>query len=114
MGDLVGRRISLGPEGSGTRALAFQLLADYTIRLDEIMWGGVRRDGIPPLDHPPIMSGSQASYLEEDHVVFGVEVNGEARAYPKRILGHHEMVKDKVGGEEINGVQVLREPAVGA
>ena len=74
------------------------------IRLDEIMWGGVRRDGIPPLDHPTMIPAAKAEYLGADNVVFGVEVNGDARAYPKRILAHHEMVKDKVGDEEINGV----------
>jgi hypothetical protein len=36
--------------------------------------------------------------------VFGVEVSGEASAYPKRILAWHEMVKDQVGGESINGI----------
>jgi len=75
-----------------------------TIRLDEIVWGGVERDGIPPLDHPMMISADEASYLGDDNVVFGVEIHGDARAYPKRILAHHEMVKDKVGDEEINGV----------
>lgn len=34
--DLIGKRVSLGPEGSGTRALAIQLLADNNLREDEI------------------------------------------------------------------------------
>ena len=75
-----------------------------TIRLDEVLWGGVRRDGIPPLDHPEMISVGEATYLRDDNVVFSVEINGDARAYPKRILAHHEMVKDKVGDLEINGV----------
>jgi len=75
-----------------------------TIRLDEIRWGGVVRDGIPPLKDPKIVSATQATYLDDGNVVFGVEINGDARAYPKRILGWHEMVKDTVGGESINGV----------
>ena len=74
------------------------------IRLDEIRWGGVRRDGIPPLKNPQTSSAADANYLADSDVVFGVEVNGEARAYPKRILAWHEMVKDVVGGESINGV----------
>ena len=77
-----------------------------TIRLDEIRWGGVRRDGIPPLSAPHRVAADapQAAYLQDDHVVFGVTFNGESRAYPKRILAWHEMVKDTVGGESINGV----------
>lgn len=74
-----------------------------TIRLDEIRWGGVKRDGIPPLESPEKIDAADADYLEDDNVIFGVEFNGEAVAYPKRILAWHEMVKDTVGGESING-----------
>ena len=74
------------------------------IRLDEIRWGGVRRDGIPPLDHPTMLAAGEASYLADSDVVFGVSIKGEARAYPKRILAWHEMVRDRIGGEEFNGV----------
>ncbi len=74
------------------------------IRLDEIRWGGVVRDGIPPLDHPKMMRAREAAYLADDNIVFGIERNGDARAYPKRILAWHEMVRDRIGGEELNGV----------
>ncbi len=75
-----------------------------TIRLDEIRWGGVRRDGIPPLQKPKMISVEEATYLEDDNVVFGIEINGDARAYPKRILAWHEMFRDTVGGRSVNGV----------
>lgn len=75
-----------------------------TIRLDEIRWGGVQRDGIPPLDRPKMVPADQAGYLKNRHVVFGVEINGDARAYPKRILAWHEMFKDVIGGVSVNGV----------
>ncbi|MEM9414883.1 MAG: DUF3179 domain-containing protein [Planctomycetota bacterium] len=77
-----------------------------TMRLDEIRWGGVERDGIPPLDHPAAVAAEddEADYLGEDDIVFGVMIHGQARAYPKRILGWHEMVKDTVGGVSVNGV----------
>jgi len=82
----------------------FSQAANATIRLDEIRWGGVVRDGIPPLKNPLTLPASEAEYLSDTDVVFGVVVNGEARAYPKRILAWHEMVKDVVGGTPINGV----------
>ena len=75
-----------------------------TIRLDEIRWGGVHRDGIPPLNKPQMVSAAQAKYLGDSDVVFGVEINGDARCYPKRILAWHEMFKDTIGGESICGV----------
>lgn len=72
-----------------------------TIRLDEIDWGGVAVNGIPPLEQPRVLAASAASYLRDSHVVFGVVVNGEARAYPKRILAWHEMAHDRVGGIDL-------------
>ena len=74
------------------------------IRLDEIRWGGVVQDGIPPLRQPKMIKASQADYLEDDNVVFGIEVNGDVRAYPKRILAWHEMFIDNVGGTDFAGV----------
>lgn len=74
------------------------------IRLDEIRWGGVGQDGIPPLRDPEMMSAGEATYLDDDNIVFGIEINGDARAYPKRILAWHEMFVDAVGGVDIAGV----------
>ena len=75
-----------------------------TVRLDEIRWGGVGQDGIPPLRSPKMVEATNASYLEDDHVVFGVQVNGDSRAYPKRILAWHEMFVDTIGGVDLAGV----------
>ena len=74
------------------------------IRLDEIRWGGVLQDGIPPLRYPEMISVKQATYLQDDNIVFGISHNGDARAYPKRVLAWHEMFIDTIGGEEIAGV----------
>lgn len=69
------------------------------IRLEEISWGGVIMDvGIPSLDNPPMIAASEASYLLDDDLVFGVEINGDVRAYPLRIMGWHEMFNDTIGG----------------
>ena len=74
------------------------------IRLDEVRWGGVKQDGIPPLRQPKMITATEADYLEDDNVVFGVILNGDARAYPKRILAWHEMFIDEIGGTEYAGV----------
>ena len=74
------------------------------IRLDEIRWGGVLQDGIPPLRNPAMIEAVAADYLDDDNVVFGIEINGDARAYPKRILAWHEMFVDTVGGMPVTGV----------
>ena len=68
------------------------------IRIEEIVWGGVAKDGIPDLIAPPVVSATEADYLLPDDRVFGVSINGEHRAYPLRILNRHEMANDVLGG----------------
>lgn len=71
------------------------------IRVEEIVWGGVVPDGIPALNRPQTLTARAARYLDDEEPVFGVHINGEARAYPLRILDWHEMANDVVGGVPI-------------
>ena len=73
----------------------------YRIRLEEIVWGGVRKDGIPALTNPKHVKPAEATYLTPQELVFGVSFNGDSRAYPLRILDWHEMFNDVVGGKPI-------------
>ena len=68
------------------------------IRFEEVTWGGVPKDGIPSLDNPKRIAAAQADYLKPDDLVFGVAIDGDARAYPLRIMGWHEMFNDVIGG----------------
>lgn len=81
----------------------FEPPVESSIRLDEIQWGGVQVNGIPPLDDPDhaAADAEAARYLDDDNVVFGLAVDGEARAYPKRILAWHELARDSVGGRDL-------------
>ena len=85
------------------RFATFLLQAQAGSRINpvEIVWGGVRPDGIPDLLNPAGISPSEAGYLLPDDRVFGLSVNGEHKAYPLRIVNAHEMVNDVVGGEPI-------------
>ena len=74
----------------------------HAIRLEEIVWGGVRVDGIPALDQPRLVAAAEATYLNDDDRVFGVEIGGDARAYPLRVADWHEMVNDTVGGVPVS------------
>ena len=74
------------------------------ISLHEVLWGGVLQDGIPPLRNPEMLAAADANYLEDSNIVFGVYLNGEARAYPKRILAWHEFFTDEIGPYKIAGV----------
>jgi hypothetical protein len=74
------------------------------IRLEEVVWGGVVQDGIPPLRNPDLLEADQADYLSDTDIVFGAYINGVAKAYPKRILAWHEMFVDQFGDDLICGV----------
>ena len=72
------------------------------VDLTEVVWGGVRLDGIPPLEQPPHILAEQATWLWPGDRVFGVSINGEHRAYPLRIMNAHELANDVLGGEPIS------------
>ena len=78
-----------------------------------VSWGGVLIDDrpfdttdelcncIPAADNPEVSSAEDATWLEDDDIVFGVEVNGEYRAYPRQIMEVREMVNDTLGGRDL-------------
>ena len=70
----------------------------HTIRVEEIVWGGVMKDGIPALVNAKQIPAAEATYLTDRELVFGVSINGDSRSYPLRILDWHEMFNDVVGG----------------
>ncbi|MDP5087003.1 MAG: DUF3179 domain-containing protein [Yoonia sp.] len=78
-----------------------------------VSWGGVLIDDrpydttdevcncIPAADNPQVSSAEDATWLSDDAIVFGIEVNGEFRAYPRRIMEVREMVNDTLGGRDL-------------
>ncbi|MFB6219962.1 MAG: DUF3179 domain-containing protein [Halolamina sp.] len=54
----------------------------------------IPKDAIPSVDDPEFR---EAHPFPEDEVI-GLELGGEARAYPVRYLHYHEIVNDTVGG----------------
>jgi uncharacterized protein DUF3179 len=111
--ELVGRRADIhpGPGYASFKASLFgridpryrTLLADgpAQVRREEIVWGGVKLDGIPSLDDPPHMAAAAEHDLDPRERVFGLSAGGEHRAYPLRYLSWHEMVNDTLGGEAV-------------
>ena len=65
---------------------------------EEILSGGVPKDGIPAILKPAFIRSEQAQFLTPDDDVIGVKVRGEARAYPIKILNLHEVVNDTIQG----------------
>ncbi|MCY3616801.1 MAG: DUF3179 domain-containing (seleno)protein, partial [Acidimicrobiaceae bacterium] len=79
-----------------------------------VSWGGVYIDDrelgdpnmcprgcIPAIDDPAVTDAAGGSWYSDHSLVFAVDINGEARAYPRHIMEIHEMVNDTVGGRRI-------------
>jgi hypothetical protein len=64
----------------------------------QILSGGPPPDGIPSIDQPRFVRAGDVNFLRDQEPVIGVNVSGEDRAYPIRILIWHEIVNDTVGG----------------
>jgi len=72
-------------------------LSPSIVDVEEIISGGPPKDGIPALTNPEIETGGAAGHWLRDHDrVLGIAINGEARAYPIRILNWHEIVNDRI------------------
>jgi len=75
-------------------------LRNPKVPVEQILSGGPPRDGIPALDHPAAIPAAAAPW-HGDETVIGVQLDGEARAYPIAILNWHELVNDTLGAREI-------------
>ena len=75
--------------------------SDASVPTDEIVWGGVPRDGIPSIHEPKFVAADEADFLRSKDRVLGVVRNGIAKAYPIKILDRHEVVNDKFEDESI-------------
>ena len=77
-------------------ALAWDF-SQHSIPLSEILSGGPPKAGIPALTDPKFLPASWAMYLRADDRVLGLFLNGEAKAYPVKVLNWHESVNDVAG-----------------
>jgi hypothetical protein len=76
-------------------------LTDWQTRsvdFEEIFSGGPPRDGIPSIDDPTFAPVDEIDAIGAQEPVMSVVINGDARAYPLRVLTWHEIVNDTVGG----------------
>ncbi|MEM1040021.1 MAG: DUF3179 domain-containing (seleno)protein [Pseudomonadota bacterium] len=89
------------------------IFVEGSIDWRHVSWGGVLIDDraydttdkvcncIPAADNPKVSSADEAKWLKDDDIVFGVSMNGQHRAYPRRIMEVREMVNDTLGGRDL-------------
>ncbi len=107
---LAGAIVGTGPRPVGDRRNVETYGFDLTTTLvdrDQIIAGGLAKDALKAIVNPPTLAGEKIAdfnaelygkYLVSGDRVIGVEIDGEARAYPLRVLSSHEIVNDTLGG----------------
>lgn len=72
--------------------------ARHAIDYADVIAGGPRRDAIRPIDRPRFVGAFEAADIPPEEPVVALEIDGDSRAYPLRILIWHEVVNDVVAG----------------
>ena len=90
-----------------------RIFQDGDIDWHLVSWGGVNIDDraydttdeichcIPAIDNPQVSSANDATWIDDDDIIFGIEINGAYRAYPRQIMEVREMVNDTLGGRHL-------------
>ena len=75
--------------------------ADSDVPFDSLMQACPKRDCIPSIDQPVFVPAAEVDYLNDDDLVMTLTHNGITRAYPTRILDHHEIVNDMFAADPV-------------
>lgn len=51
--------------------------------------------------HGVVMADTAGNKIDKNRLVIGVDINGEAKAYPIQLLGYHHHIQDTVGGKPV-------------
>lgn len=92
------------PFFSWTQGLFDRLKNKSPDKTEQIGIQVVPRDAFPVFDHPRFVTAKKAEkkgYVHDRDPVIGVVINNEAKAYPIRTMGIHELGNDTLGGVPI-------------
>jgi len=91
--------ISCKEDPSGNRYNINNLNNGWTIPVDEVVSGGISRDGIASLFLPDKVRADDPvhNYLSAGDLVIGFKNGDEISAYPHSILDYHEIINDRSG-----------------
>lgn len=92
-------KVATGPPTADRR-----LPESYTVEElhEQSQSGGPPPDGIPAIDEPTYRNADDPpANLAADSPVFGVEIDGDVRAFPQYNLVWHEIVNAVIGGESV-------------
>ena len=81
----VGVGASLAAAGAVAYAANFLMAADHMFRKPRAL----------------VLQPAAQNKVPQERLVVGIELNGEARAYPLMFIGYHHQVRDSVGGKDV-------------
>jgi hypothetical protein len=84
-----------------TETFGFDESTEKSVSLKDLHQGCPARDCIPSIDAPKFVAATDATHVADDDVVIAISYGGDHRAYPARILDHHEIVNDTIAGDPI-------------
>jgi len=73
--------------------------SDWLLPKEEVVNGGVAKDGIPSLDDPSFKQTSEIEYVDDERLILGVKIDGIIKGYPHQVMDHHEIVNDQNGNQ---------------
>jgi Protein of unknown function (DUF3179) len=79
----------------------FDAATKKSVALADLRQGCPVRDCIPSIDGPKFVSAEEATHVGDDELVITLSYKGEYRAYPSKILDHHEIVNDTIAGDPL-------------
>jgi len=71
--------------------------SDWLLPKEEVVNGGVAKDGIPALDNPSFKPTSEIEYVDDERLILGIKIGETIKGYPHQIMDHHEIVNDQIG-----------------
>jgi len=81
-------------------SFSFEQISQARVTPDNIISGNIEKDDIPSLMNPKFDEITNSKFSDNE-LIIGVYLNGEARAYPHKILYHHEIINDTIGDTPI-------------
>jgi hypothetical protein len=84
-----------GPRTAAVLVAALSLAPAWFVRQNHFEWR------FAPLDQVAYTTAAEASFLTDDDMVMGVQIAGQAVAFPIRQLAYHHLVNTEVADEPI-------------
>lgn len=75
--------------------------SEWLIPEDDVINGGVSKDGIPSVDDPKFKPTSEIDYVQDERLIVGIRIGDTIKGYPHQVLDFHEIINDQIGDQPV-------------